>query len=73
MVAGALAAGKSKSVPGTILQLAAAVEFIHSATLLHDDVIDKSDQRRGRDTANALWAMKRLFWLVTFCLPAPLS
>lgn len=35
--------------------LAAAVEFIHNATLLHDDVIDKSDQRRGRDTANALW------------------
>ena len=54
-VAGALAAGKSKSVPATILQLAAAIEFIHSATLLHDDVIDKSDQRRGRDTANALW------------------
>ena len=37
------------------MQLAAAVEFIHSATLLHDDVIDKSDRRRGCDTANALW------------------
>ena len=35
--------------------LAAAVEFIHTATLLHDDVIDESALRRGRDTANALW------------------
>ena len=54
-VAGALAASKSQSAPDSVLQLAAAVEFIHSATLLHDDVIDKSDRRRGRDTANALW------------------
>ena len=37
------------------IKLATAVEFIHSATLLHDDVIDESDLRRGRDTANALW------------------
>ncbi|GIX34288.1 MAG: octaprenyl-diphosphate synthase [Lysobacteraceae bacterium] len=36
-------------------QLAAVVEFIHSATLLHDDVVDESDLRRGRKTANALW------------------
>ena len=35
--------------------LAAAVEFIHNATLLHDDVIDNSDKRRGQETANALW------------------
>jgi octaprenyl-diphosphate synthase len=35
--------------------LAACVEFIHTATLLHDDVVDESDLRRGRDTANALW------------------
>jgi octaprenyl-diphosphate synthase len=33
--------------------LAAVVEFIHTATLLHDDVVDESDLRRGRDTANA--------------------
>ena len=37
------------------IKLATAVEFIHSATLLHDDVIDESALRRGRDTANALW------------------
>ena len=36
-------------------QLAAIVEFIHTATLLHDDVVDESDLRRGRKTANALW------------------
>ena len=35
--------------------LAAVVEFIHTATLLHDDVVDESDLRRGRDTANALF------------------
>jgi octaprenyl-diphosphate synthase len=37
------------------LQLAAVIEFIHTATLLHDDVVDGSDLRRGRSTANALW------------------
>jgi octaprenyl-diphosphate synthase len=36
-------------------QLAAVVEFIHTATLLHDDVVDESNLRRGRQTANALW------------------
>jgi octaprenyl-diphosphate synthase len=36
-------------------QLAAIVEFIHTSTLLHDDVVDESDMRRGRKTANALW------------------
>lgn len=36
-------------------QLAAVVEFIHTATLLHDDVVDESDLRRGRKTANALF------------------
>ena len=54
-VAAAIAASDHNDVPTPALYLAAAVEFIHSATLLHDDVIDKSDKRRGRDTANALW------------------
>jgi len=36
-------------------ELAAVVEFIHTATLLHDDVVDESALRRGRDTANALF------------------
>ncbi|OYU41970.1 MAG: octaprenyl diphosphate synthase, partial [Burkholderiales bacterium PBB4] len=34
-------------------ELAATVEFIHTATLLHDDVVDESSLRRGRETANA--------------------
>jgi octaprenyl-diphosphate synthase len=38
--------------------IAAVVEFIHTATLLHDDVVDASDLRRGRDTANAVWGNK---------------
>ncbi|MBV8121463.1 MAG: polyprenyl synthetase family protein [Alphaproteobacteria bacterium] len=40
------------------IALAAAVEFIHTATLLHDDVVDASDLRRGRDTASAIWGNK---------------
>lgn len=37
------------------IKLASIIEFIHTATLLHDDVVDESDLRRGRDTANALF------------------
>ena len=40
------------------VRLAATVEFIHTATLLHDDVVDESGQRRGRPTANLLWDNK---------------
>lgn len=40
------------------IALAAAVEFIHTATLLHDDVVDASDLRRGSNTANAVWGNK---------------
>jgi octaprenyl-diphosphate synthase len=40
------------------IALAAAVEFIHTATLLHDDVVDDSDLRRGLATANAVWGNK---------------
>lgn len=39
-------------------KLAATVEFIHTATLLHDDVVDESSRRRGRPTANLLWDNK---------------
>ncbi|MBL7002528.1 MAG: octaprenyl diphosphate synthase [Gammaproteobacteria bacterium] len=35
--------------------LASIIEFIHTATLLHDDVVDDSDMRRGKDTANNVW------------------
>ncbi len=37
------------------INIAAIVEFIHTATLLHDDVVDESDMRRGQDTANNIW------------------
>ena len=40
------------------IHLAATVEFIHTATLLHDDVVDESAKRRGRPTANLLWDNK---------------
>jgi octaprenyl-diphosphate synthase len=51
-----LASAALLDYPGTRHQkLAAAVEFIHTATLLHDDVVDNSDLRRGRHTANLIW------------------
>lgn len=37
------------------IELAAVIEFIHTATLLHDDVVDTSELRRGKKTANAIW------------------
>lgn len=54
-----LAAANMCGYQGTHHQLlAATVEFIHTATLLHDDVVDESDKRRGRPTANLLWDNK---------------
>ncbi len=54
-----LAAARLLGYPGPHhVHLAATVEFIHTATLLHDDVVDESRQRRGRPTANLLWDNK---------------
>ena len=39
----------------SVMKLAAAVEFIHTATLLHDDVVDESGMRRGKTAANLIW------------------
>ncbi|CAD5378885.1 octaprenyl diphosphate synthase [Pseudomonas sp. OF001] len=51
-----LLAGNALGARGERLELlAATIEFLHTATLLHDDVVDKSGMRRGRSTANALW------------------
>lgn len=52
----ALLAARACAYPGDAHHnVAAIVEFIHTATLLHDDVVDASDLRRGQDTANAIW------------------
>lgn len=54
-----LATARLCGYPGPFhVHLAATVEFIHTATLLHDDVVDESNQRRGRPTANLLWDNK---------------
>ncbi len=53
--------------------LAAAVEFIHTATLLHDDVVDASDLRRGLATANAVWGNKPASWSAISCSAGPSS
>lgn len=50
-----LSAGLFGNVQAQHHQLAAVVEFIHTATLLHDDVVDDSSKRRGQSTANALF------------------
>ena len=51
-----LAMAKLANYPGDgHIKLAAAVEFMHTATLLHDDVVDESDMRRGRQAARMLW------------------
>lgn len=54
-----LAAAKAcGNVKTPVIKLSAAVEFIHSATLLHDDVVDASNLRRGLKTANLIWGDK---------------
>lgn len=50
-----LSAGLFGEIQAQHHQLAAVVEFIHTATLLHDDVVDESSKRRGQSTANALF------------------
>ena len=51
-----LLCGKALGREGDDLRLlAATIEFLHTATLLHDDVVDMSGMRRGRETANAMW------------------
>ena len=55
LASAALGEGTGKCVGADAHQLAAVVEFIHTSTLLHDDVVDESDLRRGRKTANAVW------------------
>ncbi len=52
----ALLGARACGYPGSQhVNLAAIIEFIHTATLLHDDVVDGSELRRGKDTANTLW------------------
>ncbi|MBU2098747.1 MAG: polyprenyl synthetase family protein [Gammaproteobacteria bacterium] len=50
-----LAARSCGATDNTAVKLAAVIEFIHTATLLHDDVVDMSSMRRGRPTANEQW------------------
>lgn len=51
-----LLSGRAVGYQGDDLRLlSATIEFLHTATLLHDDVVDMSDMRRGRSTANAQW------------------
>ena len=55
LASGILISGKSNK---DCIALACAVEFLHTATLLHDDVVDNGTQRRGKETANIIWGNK---------------
>jgi octaprenyl-diphosphate synthase len=55
LTAQALNHGQSNELDDKHCTIAAIIEFIHTATLLHDDVVDESNMRRGRETANALF------------------
>ena len=57
LASGMLVSGQEVS-NNSCVDLAASVEFIHTATLLHDDVIDSSMKRRGKETANNIWGNK---------------
>jgi octaprenyl-diphosphate synthase len=50
------------------VQVAAAVELLHTASLLHDDVVDLAEVRRGRPSANAIWGNSRAVLVGDFCL-----
>ncbi|UCE86354.1 MAG: polyprenyl synthetase family protein [Deltaproteobacteria bacterium] len=50
------------------IQLAAAIEFLHTASLIHDDVVDGSELRRGRPTPNSLWGNRRAVLVGDFFL-----
>lgn len=64
-----LASAKMCGYEGVVhIDLAASVEFIHTATLLHDDVVDKSDLRRGVFTANNIWGNKESILVGDFLL-----
>lgn len=49
------ASGLTESTLSNAVKMASIIEFIHTATLLHDDVVDESDMRRGKKTANEEW------------------
>ena len=53
------------------IKLAASVEFMHTATLLHDDVVDESDLRRGRLAARMLWGNSASVLVGDFLLAKP--
>lgn len=52
-------ASARQGTPRSAIKLAAVVELLHSATLIHDDVIDSADTRRGRPSANSRWGNHR--------------
>jgi len=64
-VAAAMLFGRGK---GSAINFAAAVEFMHNATLLHDDVVDESDMRRGKRAARMVWGNKASILVGDFLL-----
>ena len=68
VTSGESAAGESQKSKEDALRVAATFELIHNATLLHDDVIDSGQKRRGRSTVNSLWGNESAVLLGDFLL-----
>ena len=51
------------NISDDLIKVSAVVELIHTASLLHDDIIDESTKRRGKKTANAIWGNKEVIVL----------
>lgn len=51
------------------IDLAVVAEYMHAATLIHDDIIDRADKRRGLPSANSTWGLRSLCWPAISCMP----
>ena len=64
---------REKSKSATLIDFAIVFEFLHAATLLHDDVIDEADKRRGKKAAHKIWSAPKVILTGDFLLARSLS
>ena len=64
-----LAAKKYGEINDSVLHAAVSLEMLHTASLVHDDVVDESGVRRGQSSVNALWIIRQpSWWAIISCL-----
>jgi len=73
LICAALVAGDRGSNRQGILDLAIVFEYLHAASLLHDDVIDHAEQRRGKKTANSIWGISPVILAGDYLLSRAMS